>query len=165
MKTKTFMDFLKEQENDEMIYVGTKDGAGWIVIERAETLIQKMEKLESYLHGKASDTYKNAVDNLRKLPSFIVEDQKKIDILEADAEDKKEELRKAKGLLSDHERKYVSSYMTRKKYSNVLKSWKRVDERKVIETYEHNTDKIGTCVLLEGFENGELWYFGEKEVI
>ena len=43
---KTFEEFLNKQNEDDIIYVGTKNGSGWIVIETTKDLINNMNKVE-----------------------------------------------------------------------------------------------------------------------
>ena len=68
-------------------------------------------------------------------------------------------------MLSDKERKFVSAYTSRKKYDKALKQWTRLEFREVVESYNHTSDRVGVCVLLTGFENGDLWFYDEKKVI
>lgn len=54
---KTFIECLKEINPNEIVYVGTKSGASFIVIETAQTIIEHLDKFENYLRDKAEKRY------------------------------------------------------------------------------------------------------------
>lgn len=161
MKKLKFIEFLKEQDSNEVIYLGTKDGSGWIVIDTAETIINNMKKIEKIVRSRIVTKNKKAQDILDTFPSLIVkvQDELKESIMD------KEEIKKLENKLWGLESRYNSAFCTREKLSKTLKSWKTIGNRIVEESYDHETDVIGKCVLLEGFDNGTLWFKGEKKVI
>ena len=161
MKKLKFIEFLKEQDSNEVIYLGTKDGSGWIVIDTAETIINNMKKIEKIVRSRIVTKNKKAQNILDTFPSLIVKVQ---DELKESITDK-EEIKKLENKLWRLESKYNSAFGTRKKLSKTLKSWKTIGNRIVEESYDHETDVIGKCVLLEGFDDGTLWFKGEKKVI
>ena len=55
--SKTFIECLKEINPNEIVYVGTKSGASFIVIETAQTIIEHLDKFENYLRDKAEKRY------------------------------------------------------------------------------------------------------------
>lgn len=158
--SKKFIDFLKGLDSNELVYVGTKDGSNWIVIETAQTVIENMDKLEHILHCQVHDTYAKAQDKLDTIPYSIVDVRKEIG--ECDSDEKMKEL---KVKLANLERAFVASYMTREKYKKALDTWIKLDDRPVLNTYEHKTDHPGTSIILSGIERGTLWFKGEKKVI
>lgn len=60
---------------------------------------------------------------------------------------------------------YTNNINTRGKYKKHLDTWIKVKGRMVIKMYPKETDDAGTCILMSGFENGNLWYKGEKPSI
>lgn len=165
MKT-TFINFLKKQEENEIIYLGTKHGSNWIVIDTAKNIIDKIDKLENYLHKQAVKNLSTSKNRMKELPYNITET---LDRLKEETEKEKsdvDEVKKLKRRLDSYEKRYVSAYNTKVKYERALSSWKTVGNRLVVESYKHETDIVGTCVLIKGFEDGSLWCKGEhKDII
>lgn len=160
MKT-TFINFLKKQEENEIIYLGTKLGSNWIVIDTAKNIIDKIDKLETYLHKQAVKNLNTSKIRMKELPYNITET---LDRLKEKSD--VDEVKKLKHRLDSYEKRYVSAYNTKVKYERALSSWKAVGNRLVVEHCKHETDIVGTCVLIEGFEDGSLWFKGEhKDII
>ena len=162
MKKMNLINFLKEQDRNETIYLGTKNGSGWIVIETAEKIIESIDKLEKHLRDDAERNLRNAKVVLKNKPFEIVEILNKLKV--EDSYDKKE-LKELESKLARYERRYANAFITREKYMKLINGWKTVDKRNVVETYNHETDTKGICVLVDGIENGTLWFKGEKRGI
>lgn len=159
MMSKTFIDFLGELWENELVYVGTKDGSCWLVIETAKTLIENLEKVDSVVRNKTMETCRRAQDRLDTLPRRIVEIQDEL----KESDDEKR-VRWLKADLESLETRYVYAYNVRDKCLKALKKGP-IGERKVVEVYEKTAFDPGTAVIIEGFENGDLWLKGEKKVI
>lgn len=157
-----FINFLQEQDQNEIIYLGTKNGSGWIAIETAEQIIENIDNIEKCLRDDAERILRKAKNILKNKPFDIVENLNKLK--EEESYDKKE-LKKIKLKLANDERKYVNAFSTRKKYSKLIEGWTTIDKRKVVEVYNHETDVKGICVLVNGIDNGTLWFKDEREGI
>lgn len=64
--------------------------------------------------------------------------------------------------LYDLEQSYVAAFNTRKKWTKVLKEWIAFGDRPVVDVCMHETDTPGTCILVDGYLNGYLWWKDEK---
>ena len=84
---KTFEEFLNKQNEDDIIYVGTKNGSGWIVIETAKDLINNMQKVEKLVHRRVKETNKRSKEKLIKIPGLIVDSYKRIEELDPKSDD------------------------------------------------------------------------------
>ena len=158
-KFKTFKDFLMEVDKDEILYVGTEKGSGWIDIAKASEIIESLDKLEKKLHSKMENFYRTAARRVRDLPRSMIDYQDKLLNPEIDDITRK----KLEGRLAEFERSFCASYKSRNDSQKLLRNWKEIDERFVKDTYQHETDVIGTCVILEGIDNGTLWSIDEKK--
>lgn len=163
-RLKTFMELLKEQDSDQLIYVGTQSGRNWIVIDTAENIIKNIHKLEKYLRSYVERVDRKAQSRLDTLPFEIVDIHKQMDeLLES-----KHGNAKYHGLrctLDSLEKQFVKAYSEREKCNRVLKEWKEVGDRIVVETRMHESDYEGLAFVLEGFEPGQIFYKGEKKSI
>ena len=54
---KTFIEFLNELDKNEMVYVGTKNGTNWIVIDKPDKIIEILDNIEKELHAQVQRTY------------------------------------------------------------------------------------------------------------
>lgn len=160
MKKKTFIEFLKEQDSTEMMYIGMKQGTNFIYIETAAEVIKNINKLENYLKNNAKRTLSESRAKIAKLPYDIVNLRTKI----SEETDKKERNR-LEACLEEKNRQFASAYNQRNKYEKLLNEWITLPNRVVVETYEHEDNIPGTTVLLQGIEAGTLWFYGESKVI
>ena len=158
---KTFLEFLNEQKPEEMVYVGTFKGSGWLYIDTAQNLIEKIDDIEKKIRKDAERTLKTAQTRLGNIPGEIVAVQEEVKKLTERGN--KEALNKAKNSLLLLEHKFVSAFNTRELYSKALLTWTIFGKRIVKDTYKHETDVEGICILVDGFENGKLWFKDEEE--
>ena len=161
-KSVKFLDFLKQQDPDTMIYFGTKNGSSWLAIETAQTLIDNIDDMEKKLHRRSVDILRNAKEKLAVIPGKLVEAHEKLNELEASGDASKSDIAKAKTKVSELEKKFVAAFSTRKNYQNYIEFWIKLPERKVVESYSHTFDIPGVSVVIEGIENGGLWTKYEK---
>lgn len=155
-----FINFLKEQDQSEIIYLGTNNGSGWIVIDTVEKIIANIDKIEKHLRNNAERVLENAKMILKTKPFDIVDGLNK---LSGDYDS--EELKKIKIKLEHDERKYANAFVTKEKYSKIISKWKTIDKRRVVNTYDHETDEKGICILVDGIDNGTIWFKGEHKGI
>lgn len=160
MKKKTFIEFLKEQDNDEMLYIGMKNGNSFVYIETAEKVLENLDKLEKYLKDKSEAALKLAEYKIEVLPSEIIATRKKIGKAKS-----KDELNSLKSKLSDKEDAFASAIGSRRKYSRILFEWVKLPDREVVDVYKHESDIPGTTIILKGYDIGELWFKDEKKII
>lgn len=162
MENKTLIDFLKELEPNEMVYLGTTKGSGWIVIETASKIIENLDKLETMLHEDAKDTLERAIYIMNNYPLSITKTQEKI--INYTGTDHRE-MEKLERTMDRLESAYVNAYRTRNEYRKHLANWIRLHDRKVEDIYEHQTEAVGTCIRVRGIEKGRLWFYGELKII
>lgn len=162
---KTFEEFLNKQNEDDIIYVGTKNDSGWIVIETAKDLINNMNKVEKLVHRRVKETNKRSKEKLIKIPGLIVDSYKRIEELDPKSDDYNKTVKQINNSIRRLESEFASAYTIRNKTNKTLEHWIHMKDRPVIETYEHETDIKGICCLLKGDENGTLWFKGEYKTI
>lgn len=150
-------EFLSKVDKNEMVYIGTVRGSGWIIIDTAENLLVKLEEVDEQLKKEAKRIVKDSQKKLDSLPTSIVELQKEI----AELKDAKE-VKKAKSKLARAETAYATAYNQRALYQKSLDKWMPMGNRLVHDTYEHETDEIGTCVRVSGHEKGKYWSYDEQ---
>ena len=85
----TLKKYLETLDENEMIYLGTKSGSSFIVIEPVHTIIEKMDKISDIVHDRIVSGLNNAQRVLDTYPNLIVELQNKIDS-EQDSKKRKE---------------------------------------------------------------------------
>lgn len=158
--SKNFIELLEEMDKDELVYVGTKDGSNWIVIETVQTVLEKMDKVEKMTHDQVLRTLKRSKTNIHDYPYKIVELHEKIDKCKDDKERGKLEYK-----LHDLESRFAATYHTYRKTKQLLSKWIKLPDRKIVETYPIDVENPGTAILLEGSITGSLWFKGEKKVI
>lgn len=159
---KKLINVLKELPGSELVYVGTKHGSNWILIEPAEKVIANLDKIDEILHKRCLEGFNRSVLLTETMPYRIVELLDQIKDTKNKTEKEEEELRKK---LLNAESMYTNNINTRGKYKKHLDTWIKVKDRMVIKMYPKETDDVGTCILMSGFENGNLWYKGEKPSI
>ena len=150
-------EFLSKMESNEMVYLGTIKGSGWLIIDTAENLLGKLDELNTQLIKAAECTVQRSQKVLNELPSFIVATQNEI----AECSDEKE-VKKLKKKLANYETKYATAYNNRLMYGKALNKWTPVKNRLVHKTEVHESEIVGTCVLISGFENGKYWFYEEQ---
>lgn len=160
--SKTFKETLNEINDNEILYVGTKNGSGWIVIETAGVIIENVEKLEKLLRNKVERINRDSNTRVKNLPYRIVSLRDELENIDPKNVKGKG---KIETQLFDLESKFVNAFLRRKETSKRLATWKHLNDRAVVETYPHETDVLGTCIVLEGSDDGDLWYQGEKKSI
>lgn len=189
---KTFKSELEKLDKNEMVYVGMKDGSGWVVIETAGTLLKKMNKLNECVRSISEDIIKFNTklalqatklipvrkEELKKLENTPAEtfkeglekralkEKKPFKEKKTDAEElKKKALEHIKYSIERNKAEKVRTLFNIETTFEYLGNYVLMKNRKVIDMYKHNTDIEGICMVLEGNEKGELWYYGEKESI
>ena len=156
----TLKKYLETLDENEMIYLGTKSGSSFIVIEPVHTILEKMDQINDIIHDRIVSGLNNAQRVLDTYPKLIIELQYKLDI-----EPDKKERKELKSKLETAEGKFATAFGSRKKYREAV-SWKKnLKDRMVLDVYEHETDIPGTTVIVEGFDNGTLWFKGEHKVL
>lgn len=75
---KTFINYLKEVDKNEVLYVGTKDGTSWIIIEPVSTILENLDRLEEIVHGRVVKQNSNAQNLLLDIPCQIVQVQHRL---------------------------------------------------------------------------------------
>ena len=157
---KNLKSFLEDLNEDQMVYLGTKDGSSWILIDTAEKILDGLDELNDLLHEQIVRSNREAKKSCKELPVLIVQTLSKIE--KTKDKEKREQL---KYDLHSFESKYVAVYARREKTSKALQKWKVVKDRDVVETYDHTVHTPGISILIEGFENGTLWFKDEHKVI
>lgn len=163
-KVTTFMEFLKEQEPETLIYLGTEKGSSWIVIEPAAVLIEKMNKLEKFVMDKITKIVSDAQKNIDNGPRLMVELRGKIE----NPETEPKEVTALTKRLYEWEKTFAASVNTRANMNKYLNSYIDVKDRAVLETYPINKiDGIdsGIAVKITGIELGTLWWRNEHKTI
>ena len=152
---KTLLNFLKEQSPDEMIYVKTTGGTGWVLIEEAGVILSKINDFEKNFYKHVLDINHKAAHKTQTFPNKIVlalSDIRKMNV----AFENKNLIKETEDNLHDLERQYVEAYKIRESTFNSLHRWIPLFSRKVIGTYCHVKDIPGTAVIIKGDEPGEL---------
>lgn len=138
------------------------------MIEPAGYIIEKIDELEKYLYNRVKDALAEAEYDIRTYPRIIVNRQEKIKELIESKGDKKK-IVSEENMLHEAERRFWAAYNKRDKSTRSLKTWIKISERKVKETYENGDEKYGVingyAIKIEGSENGELWFRHEKKII
>lgn len=157
---KTLKSYLETLDENEMIYLGTKNGSSFIVIEPVHTIIEKMDQINDIVHDRIVSGLNNAQRVLDTYPNLIIELQNKID---SEQDHKKRKELKAK--LEMAEAKFATAFGSRKRYRGAVSWKKKFGDRIVKDVYEHETDIPGTTIIVEGFDNGTLWFKDEHKVL
>lgn len=157
---KNFKNYLETLNENTLVYVGTDKGSSWIVIETVRTIMDNLERLENIVRERVVKQYQTASDHIVKIPYQIVDLRKKIE-----EEDNDRNKRKMKSRLLELETKFNNAFIMRKNSSEQLDKWIQIDKRTVVEHYEQEGEESGICVILEGSDNGTIWYRGEKKVL
>lgn len=160
MKKVTLNEFLEKLENkEELIYLCTEKGSNFIVIETAQTLIERMDDVEKLIRNKVDRIYKENYERALAFPHEI-----STTIKELSSSDSTNE-RKVKNKLRSLESRYVSAIKVRDQYGAALDAWKYVGDRVIKGIDERTVYDPGTIVRIEGFESGSLWNRGERKTI
>ena len=162
-ETVRFLKFLKEQDPETIIYLGTKNGSSYLEIDTAQELITNMDIMEEKLHNRSVTTLQNAKNKILELPEKLVEAHKELEKLMLAEKQDKQEILKAKSKVFKLERDFVAAFNTRTIFKRYLSNWTKLPERKVVESYPRTVDVPGVCVIVEGNENGDLWFMKEKK--
>lgn len=162
--SKNFINYLKETDENTVLYIGTEQGSGWIVIETVRTILDNLEKLEQIIHDRVVEQNSNAKELLEDIPFEIVGIRQK---LYKGKFEKSRHERALKNKLAVLENSFYNAFIQRKMTEKRLHNWIVVGERKVINTYmqDPGLEVPGICVILEGCDNGTIWFKGEKEVL
>ena len=162
---KTFIEFLNELDKNEMVYVGTKNGTNWIVIDKPDKIIEILDNIEKELHAQVQRTYDVAHEKVVGIPSLLVKERKQLTkLMKITNRDVRDLINETRGRIYKLESTFVSAFGTRKKYRKILDKWIDIRDRKVVDIYEHETDISGVSVILEGYGDGTLWWYGEKNI-
>ena len=155
----TLMEFLKERESTELIYIGTDKGSGWIKICQAGSTIRRIDSFDKTLKASSEKTIKLAQKNLDFLPSKISSLQSKIKTLKEYNVMVSDDLENELGAA---EYEYFKAYSRRKNARERLDSWIHVGDREVKDIYPKTAGKPGTAVIIDGNEIGK-WFEGDEE--
>lgn len=155
----TLMEFLKERESTERIYIGTDKGAGWVKVCQAGSTIRRIDSFDKSLKASSEKTIKLAQQKLDFLPSKISSLQSKIKTLKEYNVMVGDELENE---LKAAEYDYFKAYSRRKNAQETLDSWTHVGDREVKDIYPKTTGKPGIAVIIDGNEIGR-WFEGDKE--
>ena len=162
---KTFIEFLNELNKDEMVYVGTEKGTNWVIIDKPDKIIEILDTIEKELHAQIQRTYDAANEKVVGIPSLLVKERKQLTkLMNIKNRDVRDLINESRGRIYKLESTFVSAFGTRKKYRKILDKWVDIRDRKVVDIYEHETDITGVSVILEGYGDGTLWFYGEKNV-
>lgn len=148
----TLLEKLYKLDPNEIVYLGTREGTNWIRIDTAEFLIEHIEELNYTMKNDIYNTFNNALRYVEETPYRIVETMDKLK-----AEDDESKIRELKKTLDGYCSRFSTSYPRSKKLRNQLDNWVHVADRKVLEVYTHETDVIGTCIIIKGIESGKVW--------
>lgn len=158
-KKQTLIDFLNslnKLDPDQTVYLGTKEGGSWIIIDKPQVIIDNLADIETRARQHAEFTLSSACSRCYMLPKKIVAMQK--------------ELRKADEVergcietdLYELEQTYAAAFNTRKKWTDILKNWVTFGDRAVLEQYTHETDDPGICCVVDGQLKGTMWWKGDN---
>ena len=162
---KTFIEFLNELNKDEMVYVGTEKGTNWIVIDKPVKIIEILDVIEKELHAQMQRIYDAANERVIGIPSLLIKERKQLTKLtKIKGRDVTNLINESRGRIYKLESTFVSAFNTRKKYGKILDKWVDIRDRKVVDIYEHETDIPGVSVILEGYGDGTIWFYGEKNI-
>lgn len=158
-KKQTLIDFLNslnELAPDQMVYLGTKEGGSWIIIDKPQVIIDNLADIETRARQHAEFALSSACSRCHMLPKKIVAMQKELH--------KADEVEKAciENDLYELEQAFASSFNTRKKWTDILKKWVTFGERAVLEQYMHETDDPGICCIVDGQLKGTMWWKGDN---
>lgn len=148
--------FLEKCEKDEIIYLGTDNGGGWIDICTASELILKLDEVNKEQKDKANKSLQQAIKAVELGPERILYHREELKNASSDKEKKVLE-----GAVFRAEHRFATAFYSRAKYSKIIDGWKDIKERAVVETYNHETDGGGTCVIIRGHEKGDYWFQSE----
>lgn len=128
------------------------------------TILDNLERLEQIIYDRVVEQNSNAKDLLEDIPFEIVGVRQK---LYKGKFEKSRHKRILENKLADLENSFYNAFVQRKVTEKRLSNWIVVGERKVINTYNQDPgiEVPGICVILEGCDNGTIWFKGEKEVL
>lgn len=91
---KKLINVLKELPGSELVYVGTKHGSNWILIEPAEKVIANLDKIDEILHKRCLEGFNRSVLLTETMPYRIVKLLDQIKDTKNKTEKEEEKLRK-----------------------------------------------------------------------
>lgn len=154
---KTFLEFLETQNPTQLIYVATEKGTNWMFIDTAGNLILNMKSNDKLVKDRANkhlDMAKRRFDSISLLYEEVNDK-----LIFSEDENEKKELEKA---ITKIHLRLKQAIKFKKRQELVIKMGKKdLKDRKIISIYEHKTDPIGPCVILEGYDNGSYWFIEE----
>lgn len=159
----TFKDVLEKCKDDEMIYVGFNEGSSWYVIETKKVLMEHMDELESELHRKSKHELKRLNKLVRKYGEEIAETS--VNLMESWKNSGESAWLHYERELNNLISKYLNSFEQREIVRTRLEHWVELPDRDVKKAYRHTSEVQGLCVVLDGYEKGSLWFYGEHKVI
>lgn len=153
-KTVRFLEFLKAQDPETIIYFGTKNGSSYLEIDTARKLIENMDIMEGRLHNRSATKLQNTTNKLLELQEKLVEAREKQDEVD---------ILKEKSNIVDLENAVISATNAKATFEKYLDNWTKLPERKVVTSYPRKAGGTGLCVIVEGIEDGQLWFMKEKD--
>lgn len=157
---KTLLETLSELKADETVYLATKKGTNWIAIDDASTIIENLDKIDKVLYKNIETSIEKAQESIDSLPGLMIKTREKISECNNEFE-----LKELKGKLDRIESGFVAAFNARQSNMKYLSNWVEIKDRNVVEVYQHNTDIVGPCIIVEGIDDGHLWYKGESKPI
>lgn len=148
------IEFLKNADKDEYIYIGAASAFLWIG--RPAEIIEKLPELDADYIERIKVNIKKAADKIRCTESNITEVKKVIAV----ANDPSELEKELKGFVRELDR--VQKRKVR--LLNRLETRIPFGEREVRDVYRRRlVEPIGTVVVIKGREFGDYWTLDEVE--
>lgn len=164
------IDYLNIMDENELVYIGTDMGGGWIVIDTVDSIIKNVQKIKDYCNSQVAKRFSNACKKEVKAQHDIQEWQSLLDEMTADGlvvGDTPYDATAA--LLADVHKEFTSACSTKREMLFEI----RIDDifnRQIERQYKftgHNPEgKLfpGTAFIVHGYIEGELWWRGEKRI-
>lgn len=159
-ESNTLRAFLETSNPERLIYIGAKNGSNWIIIDTPANIIRDIDSIEKSIYDRVKDLYIRAVRDIKRIPPCIEEVEKKL----ANTIDEKE-TKKLNKTLNYHIHRLNSARNCSEIYEKQLANWKPFVDRQVLDTYTHETRDRGTCVLIEGIDQGKFWTKNEYDKV
>lgn len=164
------IDYLNVLDKNELVYIGTDMGGGWIVIDAVDSIINNTQQIKEYCDNQVAKRFSNACKKEVKAQHDIQEWQNLLDEMTTDGLVAGDAPYNATAtLLADAHEEFASACSTKREMLFEIRSddiFNRQIERQYKLTGHKPGGKLcpGTAFIVHGYIEGELWWKEEKQI-
>lgn len=171
------IDFLKKRPIDEIVYIGSSLGSGWLYIGTAMEAISFIPIIDAYLN-KCIETRVKGKKNCLKLNGNLINQKKELlkeiqdgNVDFATKEESNEAAKKLALSIRSLQSELDSAPDMLRDLRRMKKEYTSVADREEVSSYEHTSYPAGTCIIFKGanlysnvnIETSTVWEIDEIE--